>query len=130
MPESQDDGAIVYPVSINNHPLVVGEDDDRSDEALIEAVEERTETAGDFDFPGWAVFVSNPPDEERLRYVNTKGRINVLAPPDRDAHKKRRDVFDEIDDRLDVDGFDQGAMSYMDQIPVDEFDGEIHIDAT
>lgn len=121
---------VVYEVSLNEHPLVVGGDDDRPDEELVEAVEGRTETADDIDWPEWAVFESGPPDMERIRYVNTSSRINVRASQDHDAHQKQRDVFDEIVDRVDIDGFsiDDADMSYWPTTHEDDFENPIHLD--
>lgn len=121
---------VVYEVALNSHPLVVGEDDERGDEELIEAVEGRTETADDIDWPDWTVFTSDPPDDETLRYVNTTSRINVRAPRDMEAHKTDRDVFDEVTDRVEIEGFGSRhmSMSYWPVTHEDDFDGEIHLD--
>lgn len=128
------DSTVVYEVALNDHPLVVGEDDDRSDEELIGEVEERTSVADDLDFPDWSVFVSDPPGEEALRYVNTKSRINVLVRyNEMEAHnKKNRDVFDEVEDRIEIEGVDMErmAMSCPGPTHIDDFDRHIHLDLT
>lgn len=123
---------VVFEVAINDHPLVVGEDDDRSDEELIENVRRRTETADDIEWPEWTVFVSDPPDAETLRNVNTATRINVLAPYDLGAHQKEYDVFDAIAERVEIEGYnvENAAMSCPGATHQDDFDGDIHLDLT
>lgn len=124
------DSTVVYEIAIGSHPLVVGEDDDRSDEELVAAVEERTEVADELDFPGWDVFVSDPPDMETLRYVDTVSRINVRAPYGVGSHKKKYDIFDAVADHLTIEDFpsDDWGMSCWSPTHEDDFDREIHLD--
>lgn len=126
---------VIYAVALNEHPLVAGEDDDRSDEELIAEVRDRTAVTEPLEWPGWAVFESDPPDDETLRYVNTASRINVKALFEEgiwDAHKKCRDVFDAIAELVEIDGFgiDNASMSHYGAVHIDDFDGEVHLDAT
>lgn len=118
---------VVCTVAINDHPLIVGESDDRSDDELVEAVESRTETADDLTFPGWDVFESDPPDDETIRYADTPSRINVLT-----RYGDETDVFEEVADRIEIDGFDmeEAAMSHPSAVHADDFDGDIHLDLT
>lgn len=131
---STDDDVILC-VALNEHPLVVGEDDERSDEELIEAVTARTTVDEPLSFPGWTVFVSDPPDDELLRYVNTKGRINVKLPYDGEvehAHQEKMDVFDVVASHLHVDGWsvDDAAMSHYGPVHPDDHDYDVHLDLT
>lgn len=109
----------VYAIALNEHPLIVGADDERTDEELIEAVEERTEADIDIE---WSVCVSDPGgDFERLRYVTPAHRFYVRSNEESD------DVFDAVADAIDVEGFDieSAAMSHYGE--VEDYD-EIHID--
>ena len=123
---------VIYEVALCEHPLVVGEDDDRTDEELIKGVEERTETSDDLNWPEWAVFVDDPPDMETIRYVNTASRINVRGPYGIGGHKKDRDVFDEIIDRIEIEGWDisQAEFSHWGPTHPNDFEGVVHLDLT
>jgi hypothetical protein len=117
---------VIYEVAFESNVLVAGEDDDRTDEELVAAVEERTTVAEDMTFPDWTVFVSDPPDAETLRYVDTATRINVFAP-------YGTDVFPEIRNRVEIDGEDEHfwrSMVHSSPTHPDDFDREIHLDLT
>jgi hypothetical protein len=129
------DDDVILCVAFSEHPLVVGEDDDRTDEELTEAVTARTSVDAPLSFPGWQVFESGPPDAETFRYVNTKARINVKLPYDgevKQGHKTERDVFDVIASHLHVDGWSviDAAMSHYGAVHPDDHDGDVHLDLT
>jgi hypothetical protein len=129
---------VIYRVALNDHPLIVGEDDERPDEELVAAVEERTTTVGGLEWPGWTVMVSDPPGEEKLRYVNTPTRINVKARYWNGEESVN--PFEAIAERVDIEDFDirQAAMShpvptyqldFHGKAPAD-FEGDVHLDLT
>lgn len=132
MTEIHHEDDVIYRIAMNEHPMHVGEDDDRTDEELVEEMDSRTETAGDLDFPGWMIAVSDPPDMETLRYPIFKTRINVLAPYDMSHHKHEYDVFDAVAERIEIEGFDveNAAMSSFPVEHPDDFDGDVHLDLT
>lgn len=126
---------VVYEVALNEHPLVVGEGDDRPDEELISDVTGRTTIGGPLDWPEWTVFESDLPDADRLRYVNTATRINVKAVYGESiwgAHTRLRDVFDAIAEHVEIEGFNFGeaAGSHWGATHIEDFDGDVHLDVT
>lgn len=129
---------VVYQLAYCEHPLVVGEDDDRTDEELVEAVEKRTTVDDDMEFPGWKVFVSDPPDAETLRYVNTKTRVNIKGIFEEIpvGHKTERDIVDVFTDHVKIDDFDGPSFGVAGPNidvwtrHIDDFDGDIHLDIT
>ena len=111
----------VYAVALNEHPLIVGAYDDRTDEELIADVEKRTDA--DIEIR-WVVCVSDPGDDyESLRYVTPAHRFYVRAD------EQEEDVFDAVAEAIDIGGFniEKAAMSHHG--PVEDYD-EIHIDLT
>lgn len=128
------DDTVVYEVALNDHPLAVGEDDDRTDEELIADVAERTETADGLDWPDWMVAVSEPPDDdmERIRYVTTTSRINVRVDFSDVEVDHDINVFEEIEDRLDIEDYpghdEKPAMSHWGATHEDDFQGDVHLD--
>ena len=115
---------VVYPVALNTHPLTT-KDDEWPDEKLIAEVERRT-TVEEMDFPEWIVGESNPPNKQLIRYVTHAKRIGVKA------HRGKVNPFEEIAERVTIQGFDMdnAKMSYPPPIPVEDFGGTIHLDLT
>jgi hypothetical protein len=128
------DSTVVYSLAMGEHPLVVGKDDERTDEELIEEIERRTTIDDPLTWPEWTMFVSDPPDGETLRYVNTASRVNVKVEHGDypGAHKKERDVVDVMLDHVEIEGWDieTAAWSHFGATHIDDFDGEIHLDLT
>lgn len=133
------DSTVVYEIALCEHPLVVGEDDDRTDAELIAWVEERFEVTDDaLSWPEWMVMKSGPPNAETLRYVNLASRINVKAeytdaqigPTD-----ERIDTFEEVYRRIDFDdecypAVERPELSHWGPTHCEDFDGKIHLDLT